>query len=326
LIAEDLVAAPANASGGAESPPRLLVIANPFAGSRPAARTQAALAGMLRRLKAGGCEIELRQTGRRGDAEQFAHHAALQASSGAAPWDVLAVAGGDGTINEVVNGLAAGGHGWPLPLAVLPFGTANVLAAEIGVASRDDAVTAILRGCARSAHVGIANGRCFTMMAGVGFDAHVVRGIAPAVKRRLGKSAYGLEMLRQLVRYPFARYGVTIDGVSYDAASVVVAKGRYYGGRFVCAPAACLGDPGFQVCLFESSGRRAAVTYALALGTGGLAHRADYRILPATSVRIEGPADDPVQGDGEVLTKLPVEIALASQPLRLWMPAPQQPL
>jgi diacylglycerol kinase (ATP) len=316
---EELTAAVPRAARGAESPPRLLVIANPYAGSRPPARTEAALAPMLRRLEAAGCAIELRWTGRRGDAEDFARQAALQAAAGAAPWDLLAVAGGDGTINEVVNGLAAAGQGWPLPLAVLPFGTANVLAAEIGLASRADAVTTVLRGRPQAAHVGVANGRCFTMMAGAGFDAHVVHGVDPAWKRRLGKGAYGLEMLRQLVRYPFARYRVIVDGTTHDAASVVIAKGRYYGGRFICAPQARLGDPGFQVCLFESGGRRAAVTYALALGSGRLSRRADYRILPATSLRIEGPESDPVQGDGEVLTRLPVDITLAPQPMRLWV-------
>ena len=71
------------------------------------------------------------------------------------------------------------------------------------------------------------------MMAGVGFDAHVVAGVSTRLKRAVGKGAYVLETLRQLVRFPFRSIDVGIDGAAYEAASVVVARGRYYGGRFV---------------------------------------------------------------------------------------------
>jgi YegS/Rv2252/BmrU family lipid kinase len=273
------------------------------------------LAGLLRRLEAAGCAVDLCRTRAAGDGERMARQAAL-----AAGCDLVVAAGGDGTINEVVNGLVKTGDRKPLPLALLPLGTANVLAAEIGVRSVEDAAAAILEGGVRKAHVGMANGRCFTMMVGAGFDAHVVRGVDPAWKRRLGKGAYGLEMLRQMARYPFGRYSIHIDGAEHEAASVIVAKGHYYGGRYVCAPAARLDDPLFQVCLFERGGRRAVIRYALALGTGRLAGRSDYRIVPGRTVRIEGPASDPVQGDGEMLTRLPADITLSPQPLLLRCP------
>jgi YegS/Rv2252/BmrU family lipid kinase len=290
-----------------------VVVFNPTAGSRDRA---AALENLLRPLRQDGRAVEVRPTAAAGDGERLARAAAEGALC-----DLLVVAGGDGTINEVINGLAAAGEGAAgLPLAVLPFGTANVLAAELGLRSRADAVRAILTGRTRPAHTGLANGRRFTMMAGVGFDAHVVRGIDPAVKRRLGRGAYGLEMLRQLARYPFPRYGVTIDGTTYEAASVVVAKGHFYGGRYICAPAARLDEASFEVCLFERGGRAAAVSYALALGSGRLARRRDYRIVTGRAIRIEGPAGDPVQADGEIVATLPVDIALAPHPLLLRLP------
>ena len=129
---------------------------------------------------------------------------------------VLAVAGGDGTINEAVNGLiAAAGtaQAAPLPLAIVPLGTANVLAREIGQAiSSGAAAETALRGQARQVYLGQANGRCFTIMAGVVFDAHVVANVSLGLKRRIGKLAYVWEALRQLFLFPYARYRVTVDG------------------------------------------------------------------------------------------------------------------
>src|SRR5262249_60700955 len=150
---------------------------------------------------------------------------------------LLVIAGGGGTINEAVNGLLSRGGGAASPLALVPLGTANVLANEIGLVTAPAAVArTIARGAAVRAYVGIANGRCFTAMAGAGFDAHVVAHVSLRLKRLLGKGAYVLESLRQLWRFPFPRYRVTIDGQSYDAASVIVAKGHYYGGRHLRAP------------------------------------------------------------------------------------------
>lgn len=295
---------------------RLLVVFNPTAGRR----RQGRLAATLRHLASAGCDLALRETAARGDAERFAREAAALTNGAAA--DLFVVAGGDGTINEAVNGLIAGRNGVPLPLlAVVPLGTANVLAQEIGLSMIPAAIARdIASGAPRAIHVGAANGRCFTMMAGVGFDAHVVAGVSPTVKRRLGKAAYVLESLRQLFRFGFPRYRVTIDGRAHDAASVIVAKGHFYGGRFVCAPAARLEAPEFQVCLFERGGRWNAIRYALALALGRLPRLGDYRIVPGRSVVIEGPAGDPVQGDGDIIARLPVSIELVAQPLRLVVP------
>src|SRR5262245_49828083 len=296
---------------------RLLVVFNPTAGRR----RQGRLAATLRHLASAGCELALRETAARGDAERFAREAAVLTNGAAA--DLFVVAGGDGTINEAVNGLVAARNGAALPpLAVVPLGTANVLAQEIGLSTSPAAIAHdIAAGSPRAIHIGAANGRCFTMMAGAGFDAHVVAGVNPAVKRRLGKLAYVLESMRQLFRFGFPRYRVTIDGHAHDAASVIVAKGHFYGGRFVCAPKAGLEAPEFQVCLFERDGRWNAIRYAVALALGRLPYLADYRIIGGRSVVIEGPVGDPVQGDGDIIARLPVRIELVPHPLRVVVPS-----
>lgn len=236
--------------------------------------------------------------------------------------DVLVAAGGDGTVNEVVNGLV--GRDDPAespPLGIIPLGTANVLAAEIGLAAEPGAVARCLaEGSVRPVSVGQAGDRVFTMMVGCGFDARVVAAVSSALKRRIGKGAYVWESARQIWRFGFPDYRVTLDGVERHAASAIVAKGHYYGGRFVCAPEARLEDPVFQVCLFERRGAWNAVRYALALSLGRLAKLPDVQVVPAREVRIDGPQGDPLQGDGDVIGQLPIVIRLLPDALRLVMP------
>jgi diacylglycerol kinase (ATP) len=286
---------------------RLLVIFNPTAGARRRRRFEAVLAE-LRRL---GCEVTVRPTGGRGDAEQLA------ASADPNRYDILVVAGGDGTINEVVNGLSSS----RLPLAIVPLGTANVLAAEIGMATGARSVArTIALGRPRPISVGVANGRRFLLMAGTGFDAHVVRHVDLALKRRIGKGAYGISILRQLRRFAFPEYAVTVEGTTWKAGSVLVANAHYYGGRFVCAPAADLCTPTLEVCMFERRGRLSVIGYALAMFFGRLPKLKSYRIVTAEKIHIDGGGDEPVQGDGDIIGHLDVTIEVIPDALHLVYP------
>ncbi len=297
-------------------PRRLLVVYNPAAGQRRRRRFEA----VLRALRARGCLLDLRETAAPGDAEALAR----AADPGAA--DVIVAAGGDGTVNEVVNGLAApggpgGAQGGRLPLAVLPLGTANVLASEIGL-GRDSRALArtIAEGPARPVALGQANGRLFSVVLGAGFDAHVVDGVDTDLKRRIGKGAYVWEAARQLSRFGFPEYRVTLDGTCHAAASAIVTKGRYYAGRFVVTPEARLEVPEFQVCLFTRPGAWNALRYAAALGLGRLGRLPDVRMLPACEVSIEGPEGDPVQGDGDIIASLPAAVRVLPEALKIVFP------
>ena len=299
---------------------RVLVVFNPKAGRRRLGKLRRTIAAM----RLSGAEVELLATEARGDAERLAREA-CGGVNGFAALDLLAIAGGDGTINEAVNGLmsvSGAGAASALPLCIVPLGTANVLAREIGQRfSPAVAAKTALNGEQRQVYLGQANGRCFTIMAGAGFDAHVVANVSTALKQRVGKLAYVWEALRQLFLFPYGRYRVTVDSAAYDAASVVVAKGRLYAGPYVAAPEARLDSPEFQVCLFLRGGRWNAMRYAVALTLGLLPRLKDYLIVSGREVRIEGPAGDPVQGDGDIIAHLPVEIRLAPVSLSLMAPA-----
>ena len=285
---------------------RLRLLYNPTAGRVRRPLVERAVAALAR----AGWAVERAETERRGHAEHLAASAAGDREVGR-----IVVAGGDGTINEAVNGLLRANE--PLPLAILPMGTANVLAHELGLMPFERAVAAA--GETRLAHVhpGRANGRHFTMMVGAGLDAHVVAAMRPRLKRLLGRQAYVLETLRQLFRFRFPTYRVLIDDVPYEAASVVVAKGRLYGGAYLLAPAARLGSPTFEVCLFKASGRLAVLRYGLALITGRLPRRKDFVIRTGRKVEIGGPPGDPVQGDGDIIGHLPMTVTLADRPIEI---------
>lgn len=286
---------------------RVTVIFNPTSGRRRRRR----LAAVLKALESAGCAVTLRETTKRGDAEAFAREASC------ATCDRLVAAGGDGTINEVINGLSDAA----LPLALVPLGTANVLAAEIGLSTRTaDIVRAILHGTPRPVFLGRANARKFAMMAGVGFDALAVTRVDLAIKRRTGKFAYVLAGLIQLARQKPTLYDVEIDGKSYRAASAIVAKGHFYAGRYICAPAARLDRPQFEICLFTRPGRWNVLRYALALALNRLGRLPDVTVVPGHRVHITGLAGDPVQSDGDIIALLPVEMEIVEKGLLLAMP------
>jgi diacylglycerol kinase (ATP) len=283
---------------------RLMIIFNPTAGRRRGRAMARAL-----RLLEGQVDITQRRTNARGDAEAFARETPLGM--------IVLVAGGDGTANEVANGLLAAGGG---EMAILPLGTANVLAAELGILNLAGAADAAARGPLLTYRPGLANGRGFLLMAGAGFDAHVVANVSPRLKRLLGKGAYVIETLRQLFCFSFPRYQVNVDGSIHDVASVIVARGHFYGGRFIVAPEAKLESDELHVCLFRKGGRLQTIYYALALALGRLHRSSHVAIVRARRIVIEGPSGDPLQGDGDLIGRLPATIELSPTAIGLRQP------
>jgi diacylglycerol kinase (ATP) len=294
----------AAAPSGAEARRSLLVIYNPIAGRRRGGL----LARVSASLAAAGIDVRTAATGARGDAARLAR--------AARDGGTIAVAGGDGTINEAINGMAGGGA----RLALIPLGTANVLAAELGLPGDAEALARIAVGDkVRAIHLGeaalVSGTRRFSMMAGVGFDAHVVANVPLGLKRATGKLAYGWQTFVEWLRLRPRRYRVVADGVAYECASAILAKGRFYAGRYVAAPEASLDRASFELVLFERGGRWAVLRYALALARGRLHAAKGVRILRAREISIEGDAREPVHADGDLIGTLPVRFTIAKERL-----------
>ena len=286
---------------------RVLVILNPTAGPRRRGRARMAIEA----LEGLGARVVVRETTCRGDAER------IVAEAGARDFDVVAAAGGDGTIGEVANGL---GRASP-PLAIIPLGTANVLASELGLPLDPAAAAGVIAGAQPSPiFTGLADGRRFLQMAGVGFDAHVVEGVSARLKRWTGKGAYVWRMAVELARYPFPEFRLQLDGAPTAAVSAIISKGRFYGGRFTAAPAARHESSSFEVVLFRRAGRVGALRAASALGLDRLSALPEIEIRTARRIVIEGPAGEPVQADGDLIGRLPMRFEIAADPLRILRP------
>ena len=168
--------------------------------------------------------------------------------------------------------------------------------------------------------------RCFSLMAGAGFDAKVVAGVTAPLKRRWGKGAYVWRSLIECQRYRPVRYAVEIDGVSHEAASVIVTHARHYAGPYVVAPEASLDAPLLHVCLFERWGWMHALRFGAALLRGALPHTPGYRVVAGREIGISVLKDagesrsQPVQIDGDNAMTLPVSIGLSTEAVRLLRP------
>ena len=290
---------------------RVLIIFNPTAG----AGRQRRLARAIAALGACGVKPDLAETRAPGHAETLARDAAARGVA------LVVAAGGDGTIAEVAAGLA----GSAAALGVLPLGTANVLALELGLPlSPERAVAVLAAGRQAMLRPGLARfadgrARLFVQMLGAGFDAAVVANLDLALKRRAGRAAYVWQTLRELPRYGFAPITAELDGRAIRAASVIVTKGRLYAGRYRIAPDARPADPGFQVVLFRHPGALHAALAGAALPLGLIPRLPGIEILPAHRIAL-GAAAVPVQADGDPAGRLPVEIADAPFPLRILVP------
>jgi YegS/Rv2252/BmrU family lipid kinase len=290
----------------------LIVIYNPAAGQRRATR----LWRVLDILSGNGIRVRLLETTHAGHATMLAREASH--AGGREANRLVVAAGGDGTIAEVANGLA----GRSARMGVIPLGTANVLARELKLPLSPQAVASALAfGRTRPLWPGVARGagpeRLFVQMLGVGLDAQVVHRLPWQLKRAMGRSAYVVQTLRELLRYDYAPIRLRIDGQETEAASVIVTKGRLYAGQYLLAPAARPGEPGFSVALFDRRGPWAALMYGAALPLNLLPCAPGLRLLRASRVEIAGHGEVPAQADGDPAGEVPMTIRDADHPIQI---------
>lgn len=197
-----------------------------------------------------------------------------------------------------------------------------MLAHELALPFAPPAVAAALAfGRTRPLWPGLARSttgsRLFVQMLGVGFDAHVVHQLRVPLKRMLGRGAYVVQSLRELPRYGYPPIRLRVDGQETQAASVIVSKGRLYGGRYLLAPDACPGKPGFSVALFDHSGPAAALFYGAALPVNQLSWVGGIRHGRAQKIEFIGNAGLPSQTDGDAAGDAPLCVVDASAPIRV---------
>lgn len=292
-----------------------VLISNPKTG-RYASRRLRPIQDTLTHLRSLGLDVELKLTTRPHEATEIAARAARNGSS-----DVI-VAGGDGTINEAIQGLA----GTKARLAIIPRGTANVLARELGLPlDEEQAATVAARGKSRHIHLGLAIeettgvSRHFALMAGIGLDASIVRRVQPSLKKRIGKGAFWVSGLSHLATWNPHPFTLEIDGREYTATFAAIGKGARYGGDLVITPDARLDQPEFEVCIIETSSRfRYLRLLSYAMREGMPRNSPEVKFVKAARVKAYGDAQ--VQIDGELIGGLPMRFEIAPDSLEVIVP------
>src|SRR5579864_6308063 len=210
-----------------------LLIHNPNAGNGGKARRP--LLDQARKILAtGGIEAELVETRGPGDATEIAQRATNEGRQ------LVIACGGDGTLNEVVNGLAVAQNGHRVPLALLPGGTANILAKELDLPwDIPKAAEKLAHGTVKEIALGLATPleqpekkKYFLSVAGAGPDGMIVYSIDLGLKSRVGILAYWWEGVREAFRYKFPHFRVTSGGRTINASLVIVGHTKNYGGPF----------------------------------------------------------------------------------------------
>jgi diacylglycerol kinase family enzyme len=238
--------------------------------------------------------------------------------------DLILAAGGDGTINEVAEGMV---HS-QVPLGILPGGTANVLATEMKLGTRLESVASRLDEC-RPYRISVGHltadagrlSRHFLLMAGVGLDAHIVYHMNARLKARTGKFAYWVAGWSLLGRR-LPEFQVEADGRRMRCSFALLSKVRNYGGDFEIARQVTLFDDEFEVVLFEGASSLRYIPYFAGLAANRLQGMRGVNVLRANRVSLAHPEGSRVyvQVDGESAGHLPAEIRIVPQALTLLVP------
>src|SRR5467141_1313405 len=302
-----------------------LLIHNPNAGNGGSGRRRRRMLDEARRiLSLGGIEADLQETRGPGEATAMAHRARVEGRH------LVIACGGDGTLNEIVNGLAAQQNGHQVPLALLPGGTANVLAKEIGLPwDIPAAAKELVRGEVKEIALGLATPvrepskkRYFLSVAGAGPDGMIVYSIDLDLKARVGILAYWWQGAREVFRYKFPHFRVVTGEKTLDATLVVVGRTKHYGGPFRITTEADLYADQFEMMgLTTQSGFR-YLSYLPTLWAGKLRGTDGVHHWKAKSIVCEPLDANPVyaQVDGEPLARLPVEFKIVPRALKLLVP------
>lgn len=267
-------------------------------------------------LESLGLKVDLQLTSGPGDATEIAARAARDGYT-----DVI-VAGGDGTINEAIQGLA----GTDARLAIIPRGTGNVLARELGLPlDEEQAVAVVAAGKSRQIYLGLVvdetsnQSRYFVLMAGIGLDASVVGRVQPSLKKRIGRGAFWVSGLSHLADWNPQSFTLEINGDKYNATFAAIGKAPRYGGDLAITPGARLDRREFEVCIIDTTSRRRYLHLLSYTIRGGIPHdKPEVRFVNTDSVKAYGDAQ--VQIDGELLGDLPMRFAIAPHSLEVIVP------
>jgi diacylglycerol kinase family enzyme len=295
---------------------RGVLVYNPKAGG---AARRVDVPGVVARAKERGLDLEALPT------ERPRHATELVAERLGAGLDLVAVAGGDGTLGEAAEALV----GRDVPVAVLPAGTTNVVAREYGVADVGVAEETLHAPRTRPLTVFHAAGRACVIGVGVGFDARVMTNTVPVLKRLFGRTGIGWTATLEWLKYEFPAIeieGVDAEGRPFrrEATFVLSANTSRYGGDPILSPHADASSDLLDLVLFTSRSRRTLMMFYHHLSGGRAAHLADEGVsrmaVRAFTARSKAGYELEVQVDGDGAGTTPVTVGPAAGHVPILVP------
>jgi diacylglycerol kinase (ATP) len=301
-----------------------LLIHNPNAGNGGHGRRR--LLDKARHIFASrGIDADLAETTGPGHATEIAARAAAENRG------LVIACGGDGTLNEIVNGLAARQNGHRVPLALLPGGTANILAKELDLPwDIPKAAEKLVHGTVKEIALGLATPlerpekkRYFLSVAGAGPDGMIVYSIDLGLKSRVGILAYWWEGVREVFRYKFPHFRVISGERKIDASLVIVGRTQNYGGPFKITTEADLFEDRFEILTLSTRSGLRYLSYLPSLWLNKLRGTQGVEFFKSDSLICEPLDSNPIyaQIDGEPLARLPVEFRIIPRALKLLVPS-----
>jgi len=239
-------------------------------------------------------------------------------------YDLIVVCGGDGTLNEVINGMVSSNKS--LPIGFVPCGTSNIYALSAGIPL--DPIRAceiITQKHIRKIDLGKvgtgASARYFVSMAGIGYDASVIRSLNPSLVRTFGGvPAHILAGVRELIKYQGTELSLTLDGSSCRGFQAIISNGSFYGISSMIAPEADMADGYLDVILFKNGKRRDILRYVLGILVQRHLHFRDVEYIRAKKIEIDAPGKVWIQVDGESMGTLPQSFQVHPQALQVILP------
>lgn len=316
----------------------IILIGNPIAGGNAMKKIEKS----VKIIKDRGFNVRLMLTGKKGDAELFAREISRNQSQNPTPPQpplgkggieegvLIIAAGGDGTYNEVINGIAC----TDIPMAILSLGTTNVLARELNIPEDiDKALDIALSGRIQTVCLGritliqnipphppLTKGgaegdRYFCLMAGIGYDGETVYGVSNKIKKYSGKGAYIWSGLKTLLSWNPDKLTFNIDGKLCEGYSAIVCNASKYAGNFKVAPNASLRDPFLYAFIMHGRRRLDIIRYVSGIITKRHLWFRDITYQQAEKIEIKGNAY--IQIDGDYLGRTPAKIEVVPDALRL---------
>jgi len=296
-----------------ESPPmrRIVVIQNPISGLP---KRHGLVPAFLEGLGAAGAEVELRRTEAPGHATELAEEACRKGC------DTLVAIGGDGTVNEILNGMDLAGE---TALATFPTGTSSIFARDLRVPFEPrPAARAVLAGRRRRMDVSTANGRRFLVVVGVGWDAHVVSKVAEIRDGHLGRHRYVLPVLRAVLDYGWPDLTVRVDGEPEGRPAKVVfaCNVRNYAAFFRVAPEARADDGLLDFVVLRDGRARDSVRWVIGALLGTLPRLRETDYVKGREIVVTADEPVPCQVDGDPGGVTPITVSMLPDAVEVIVP------